>query len=209
MSYSNFSLDLLKERFSLRISSDKELFTDIEGVDVSSWLKETLQQNYPVAIAIHTEKARSEMIVAPVLLEVRRQLNNQISLFSGVEFNVDFQLDLKGVCDFLFCLSPEQLSITAPVVTIVEAKNDNLKNGIPQCIAEMEAARLFNFKRGKPVEEVFGVVTTGTLWQFLRLKNDQVEVDNLDYHINEVGRIVGVILHFFASLKSAGNNRNP
>ncbi len=209
MSYSNFSLDLLKERFSLRISSDKELFTDIEGVDVSSWLKETLQQNYPVAIAIHTEKARSEMIVAPVLLEVRRQLNNQISLFSGVEFNVDFQLDLKGVCDFLFCLSPEQLSITAPVVTIVEAKNDNLKNGIPQCIAEMEAARLFNFKRGKPVKEVFGVVTTGTLWQFLRLKDHQVEVDNLDYHINEVGRIVGVILHFFASLKSAGNNRNP
>lgn len=152
MSYSNFSLDLLKERFGLRISSDKELFSDIEGVDVSSWLKETLQQNYPVAIAIHTEKARSEMIVAPVLLEVRRQLNNQISLFSGVEFNVDFQLDLKGVCDFLFCLSPEQLSITAPVVTIVEAKNDNLKNGIPQCIAEMEAARLFNFKRGKPVK---------------------------------------------------------
>ena len=102
MSYSNFSLDLLKERFGLQITTSKELFVDVEGVSISHWLKETLQQNYPVAIAIHTEKARSEMIVAPVLLEVRRQLDNQISLFSGVEFNVDAKLDLKGVCDFLF-----------------------------------------------------------------------------------------------------------
>jgi hypothetical protein len=198
MSYSNFSLDILKERFGLQITTSKELFVDVEGVSISQWLKETLQQNYPVAIAIHTEKARSEMIVAPVLLEVRRQLDNRISLFSGVEFNVDAKLDLKGVCDFLFCDSPEQLSITSPVVTIVEAKNDNLKNGIPQCIAEMEAARLFNYKRGKPIPEIFGVVTTGTLWQFLRLKDQRVEVDSLDYHINDVDRIVGVLLQFFA-----------
>ena len=198
MSYSNFSLDLLKERFNLQINNSKELFAEVEGVSISQWLKETLQLNYPLAIAIHTEKARSEMIVAPVLLEVRRQLDNQISLFSGVEFNVDAKLDLKGVCDFLFCQSPEQLSITAPVVTIVEAKNDNLKNGIPQCIAEMEAARLFNFKRGKPLKEIFGVVTTGTLWQFLRMKNQQVEVDTIDYHINDVDRIVGILRQFFS-----------
>ncbi len=197
MSYSNFSLDLLKERFNLQIKNDKELFADVEGVAVSHWLKETLQQNYPLAIAIHTEKARSEMIVAPVLIEVRRQMNNQISLFSGVEFNVDAKLDLKGVCDFMYCLSPEQLSITAPVVTIVEAKNDNLKNGIPQCIAEMEAARQFNIKRRKELKEIFGIVTTGTLWQFLRLKDRHVEVDTIDYHINDVDRIVGVILNFF------------
>ena len=200
MSYSNFTLDLLRERFHLQISSDKELFSQVEGVDVSHLLKETLRQNYTLAIAIHTEKARSEMIVAPVLIEVRRQLDNQVSLFSGVEFNVDPAQNLKGVCDFLFSLSPQQLVITAPVVTIVEAKNDNLKNGIPQCIAEMEAARVFNFQRNNEVHSIYGVVTTGTLWQFLRLNGLKVEVDTIDYHINDVEKIVGVLLSFFTPL---------
>ena len=200
MSYSNFTLDSLRERFHLQISSDKELFSQVEGVDVSHLLKETLRQNYSLAIAIHTEKARSEMIVAPVLIEVRRQLDNQVSLFSGVEFNVDPAQNLKGVCDFLFSLSPQQLVITAPVVTIVEAKNDNLKNGIPQCIAEMEAARVFNFQRNNEVHSIYGVVTTGTLWQFLRLNGLKVEVDTIDYHINDVEKIVGVLLSFFTPL---------
>ena len=140
------------------------------------------------------------MIVAPVLIEVRRQLDNQVSLFSGVEFNVDPAQNLKGVCDFLFSLSPQQLVITAPVVTIVEAKNDNLKNGIPQCIAEMEAARVFNFQRNNEVHSIYGVVTTGTLWQFLRLNGLKVEVDTIDYHINDVEKIVGVLLSFFTPL---------
>lgn len=200
MSYSNFSIETLKERFDLTIKQEHELYCDIEAVGVSHLLKETLKENYPLAIAIHTEKARSEMIVAPVLIEVRRQLNHQISLFSGVEFNVDRKKDLKGVCDFLFCLSPEQLIINAPVVTIVEAKNDNLKAGIPQCIAEMEAARLFNVRKENNISTIYGIVTTGTSWQFLRLSNQVVEIDPLDYHINDLEKIVGIILSFFVPL---------
>ncbi len=200
MSYSNFTLETLIARFNLQISNDSELFSQVEGVDVSHLLKETLRQNYSLAISIHTEKARSEMIVAPVLIEIRRQLDNKVSLFSGVEFNVDPAQNLKGVCDFLFSLSPQQLTITAPVVTIVEAKNDNIKNGIPQCIAEMEAAKLFNFQRNNEVKTIYGIVTTGTLWQFLRLNDRKVEVDAIDYHINDVDKIVGVILSFFTPL---------
>lgn len=201
MSYSNFSLEKLKAQFDLTIRQERELYSDVEGIGVSHLLKETLKENYPLAIAIHTEKARSEMIVAPVLIEIRRQLNHKVSLFSGVEFNVDRKRDLKGVCDFLFCLSPEQLLINAPVLTIVEAKNDNIKAGIPQCIAEMEAARIFNLQKENNIPVIYGVVTTGTSWQFLRLSNQVAEIDLIDYHINDLEKIVGIIVSFFPSLK--------
>ena len=160
MSYSNFKLETVKSQFKLNFIRDKSLFSGIEPVDPTHLLKQTLEENVPLALAIHTEKARSELIVAPILVEVRRRMDHRISLFSGSEFNVDKSQDLTGVCDFLISLSPEQLTITAPIISIVEAKNDNIKNGIPQCIAEMVAAKKFNELQGNRVDEIFGIVTT-------------------------------------------------
>lgn len=96
-----------------------------------------------------------------MLLEVRRQVQRRISLFSGVEFTVDPSRGLNGVCDYLLSLSPEQLTIEAPVVSIVEAKNDNLKSGLGQCMAEMVAAWLFNQSKGRELRRVYGVVPRG------------------------------------------------
>jgi hypothetical protein len=79
------------------------------------------------------------MIVAPTVLEVKRILNRQISVFSGTDFTVDSAIGLSGVCDFLISRSPEQFDIEAPAVVIVEAKRDNLNIGLGQCIAEMVA----------------------------------------------------------------------
>ncbi|MGB3511065.1 MAG: hypothetical protein WBA93_17895 [Microcoleaceae cyanobacterium] len=84
------------------------------------------------------------MIVTPILVELRKQFKYQISIFSGKEFNVDVEKGLTGFCDFLISRSSEQLLIKAPVVALVEAKNDNIQTGLPQCIAEMIAAQLFN-----------------------------------------------------------------
>ena len=107
------------------------------------------------------------MIIAPILLELRRQLNYQISLFSGVDFNVDSERGLNGVCDFLVSRSKEQLFVRAPVITIVEAKNENLKPGFGQCVAEMLAGQLFNEREGNAIKTIYGGVTIGTVWRFL------------------------------------------
>jgi len=112
-------------------------------------------------------------------------------LFSGVEFNVSIERGLRGVCDFLLSLSPTQLTIEAPVVAIVEAKNDNLKTGLVQCIAEMVAAQLFNREQGNDIPTVYGALTTGTYWKFLRLIETMVYVDVTEYHVQDAERIVG------------------
>lgn len=74
------------------------------------------------------------MIISPVLLEVRRQAHGRISLFSGTEFNVDDEKGLVGYCDYILSRSREQLTINAPIILITEAKNENIKAGLGQCI---------------------------------------------------------------------------
>ncbi|MGA1626120.1 MAG: hypothetical protein ACO4AJ_10935, partial [Prochlorothrix sp.] len=159
----------------------------------SDYLILTLKRNLNLAVAINTEKARSELIIAPILLELKQQYYEKISLFSGVDFTVDSEQGLNGICDFLISLSPEQLLIRAPVLTLVEAKNENLKSGFAQCMAEMIAAQRFNQQRGNPIDPIYGVVTIGTIWRFLVLSDRQVTVDTTEYFIKDIDQILGIL----------------
>lgn len=194
MAYNEFTLPGLKRLFGLQIEERKHLFGHASPVPVSAWLRETLDYQLPLALEISTEKARSELIIMPVLIETRRQLQDRVSLFSGVEFNVDAESGLKGVCDYLLSLSPLQLAIEAPVVAIVEAKNENVPRGIAQCLAEMVAAQQFNKEQENVIPTVFGVVTTGSLWKFMRLESTQALVDETEHHIGDTGKIVGILV---------------
>ena len=194
MAYSNFTLAKAKEDFNLTVDETQNLFADVAAVNPSDILKVTLAEYIPLATAIATEKARSEFLIAPILTEVRRQLNYQISLFSGTDFNVDFDQGLTEYCDFLISASREQFFISAPVMTLVEAKNENIIGGLGQCVAEMVAAQIFNQRQGLNIPVIYGVVTSGTAWRFLTLNGNLVCIDLVEYYIKEVDQILGIIL---------------
>lgn len=203
MSYSQFtSLEMIETNFGITLADKVSIFANIPESEYSDLLGQTLQENISLALAINTEKARSELIVTPILVETRKQFNYQISFFSGKEFNVDPEQGLTGFCDFLISCSPEQLLIKAPVIALVEAKNDNIQAGLPQCMAEMIAARIFNERRNNNIPQIYGVVTTGTNWKFLRLINQTIEVDLNDYFINNIGKIVGILKHLINAVNS-------
>lgn len=193
MPYSQFSLALIEKTFHLTLIEKVALFADISLLPSSPLLTEILNYNLPLALANNTEKARSEMIIVPILIELKRQLFNQMSLFSGAEFNVDEETGLTGYCDFIISQSSEQLFIKAPVVMLVEAKNENIKNGLGQCIAEMVAAQVFNQREQNTINTIYGVVTTGTNWKFLRLNDNQIEIDLKEYYLSEIDLILGVL----------------
>lgn len=199
MAYSDFTLNQIKTKFNLDIDESQDLFANIDKVEISSFLKELLQENIPLALAIHTEKARSEMLVAPILIELRKQANHKISLFSGVDFSVEAQQGLNGICDFLICNSKEQLYVTSPVIMLVEAKNDNIKSGLAQCIASMIAAKIFNDKENRKINVIYGAVTTGSLWRFLKLEDNIVYIDLSEYHIKEINKIFGILINIINS----------
>jgi hypothetical protein len=205
MAYNDFTLEALKEQFGLRTDEHGDLFSPVATASLSHTLRTHLQKYVPLALAIGTEKARSELIIAPVLVEVIEQAPQRIAFFSGIEFSPDPERGLRGTCDYLLSLSAEQLTVEAPVVTIVEAKNENIKAGITQCIAEMVAAQVFNRSRHRPIRSVYGAVTTGSAWRFLRLEETVVYIDRTEYHISQAEKIVGILL---AMLREAGEEEN-
>ena len=194
MAYSDFTLSEIIQKFELTLNEVSGLFGDVLEEESSDLLTTILKENVDLAVSINTEKARSEMIISPILLEVRRKLNNEISLFSGVDFNVDNQQGLNGFCDFLISLSKEQLFVRAPVITLVESKNENLKSGLAQCIAEMLAAQLFNEQKQNAIKIIYGAVTIGTIWQFLKLEDKVVSLDLTEYYIKDVKKILGILI---------------
>ena len=193
MAYSKFTLTQALETFGLVTDDTRDLFPDVVPVEPSALLRETLEQNVAVARRIATEKARSELIVAPVLMEAYRRNQPEIGFFSGVDFTVDDKQGLSGVCDFLFTRSREHSVIVSPVLAVVEAKKEDLKPGLGQCIAELVAARLFNERKGKEIAEIYGVVTTGTNWQFLKLSGQTVFLDREERYLNGASRILGIL----------------
>lgn len=197
MAYSDFTLAQVKQRLGLTVNESQHLFAQVNPVQPSDFLTLTLREYLPLATAINTEKARSELLIAPVLTEIRRQLKNQMSFFSGTEFNVDGDRGLQGFCDYILSRSTEQFDITAPVVTIVEAKNESIKGGLGQCIASMLAAQIFNQNAGNDIDVIYGAVTSGTNWRFLTLSGSLVYIDSNEYFINEVDKILGILLQPF------------
>ena len=198
MPYSSFTLESVLQAFHLEKADIQGLFSAIEPIEPSTLLTTTLARNVPLATAINTEKAKSEMIVSPVLVELREQLERRISLFSGVDFNVDSESGLTGVCDFLISLSPWQQFVEAPVITLVEAKNDNLINGLGQCVAEMIAAQRFNAEKGNDIPCVYGATTSGIDWLFLKLEGQTLHMD-MDVHtIERCDKLLGILASMVA-----------
>ncbi len=195
MAYESFTLDLLEERFGLTLGQSSDLYGDVPVCASGALLTATLKRHLPLIMGKGTEKARSELLIAPILVEAREALGERISFFSGVSFNVDRKSGLHGFCDFIISQDPLVLEIKAPVIALVEAKREDLASGVPQCLAEMIAAQKFNEKRGKPRKTIFGVLTSGTNWRFLQLEGTQATLDLREYPITEIEKILGVLVY--------------
>lgn len=205
MPYSAFTLSKVKEDFQLTLIEGvrfipKDLPSIVPSVKIQSIL-----EDLPWAIAVDTEKARSEVIINPVLLEVRRMFDQKISVFSGEELNIDSNIGLNGICDFIISCSPEQLALEAPALVLVEAKKSDLKSGIGQCIAEMIAAGRFNETKGLSLPAIYGVVTSGTLWRFMKLEEKTVTIDLNDYPLPPVEQILSALVWTIEQVN--GSNR--
>lgn len=194
MPYSQFTIEKVKQDFRLTTVEGVRFFPDSLEPIVPSPRLQGILEDLPWAIAVDTEKARSEVIINPVLLEVRRILDRQISVFSGEELNVDVSVGLNGVCDFLISRSPEQLTVEAPTIVIVEAKKSDLKSGLGQCIAEMVAAQRFNQAKEQPITAVYGSVSSGTQWRFLKLEGQTVTIDLMDYPFPPIEQILSFLV---------------
>jgi hypothetical protein len=193
MSYNDFTIKAVKNFFQLETVEKIGIFSTAEEIIISEYLTVTLEENIPLAVSINTQKAYSELIIANILVEMRKIFNHQISFFSGISFNVDEENNLFGNCDFVISASPEQLFLNAPITTIIEARNENMMSHLGQCVAKMVAAKLFNEQEGDNSSKIYGVITSGIAWKFIKLDNNTIHIDLKDYHIDNTGKLVGIL----------------
>jgi hypothetical protein len=172
----------------------QKLFTTLpKSLEPSEFLNKTLEINLKRHLG--TKKAKSEQIITPVLNELVERNINELTFFSGYNFDVDKTQGLKGHVDFILTKDAFSPIIDAPIFCIVEAKNDNLDVGIPQCIAEMYASKIFNEQKQNSISKIYGTVTYGLAWQFLCLENNICTIDNDIYYLNELPKLLGIIQH--------------
>ncbi len=192
MPYSSFTLAQVEQQFDLNVVR-AIFFADLPELPPRTWFKQSLAISAPFAAAQGSEKVRSELIVAPLLFELRELLDRQIGLFSGVDFSIDAASGLNGICDFLLTRSSNELIIKAPAVVLIEAKKGDLNLGWGQCAAEMIAAQKFNLAKGQEVPTIYGSVTTGSQWQFLKLTGRDLTIDTTEYSLDPIERILGIL----------------
>jgi hypothetical protein len=190
MAFTDFTLETAEAELGVTFHPGV-VFPKLPEASPPAWLTEGLARGMELALV--SEKARSEFIVAPILLAVRELSGGRISILSGQRLDVDPGRRLLGECDFILALSDPLPRLRAPLVTIVEAKKNDIEAGLGQCIAQMVAAQLFNERAGR-LGLVYGCVTTGEDWQFLRLDGQTVTIDTTRRYINDVGSILAAFL---------------
>jgi hypothetical protein len=189
MAYSDFALDRVEELLGVTLQT-VDLFPPLKPLAIPDWLREVLSRG--MALSLGSEKARSEFIVSPILLASRELSHNAISIYSGQRLDVQSEKGLFGECDFILAASPPIPVLRSPLIMIVEAKKNDIDLGLGQCVAQMVGARIFNERHGHNIGPLFGCVTTGETWQFLRLDDSVVGIDRIRYYINNVGLVLAV-----------------
>ena len=195
MSYSDFSLSNVKKMFGLT-EKTIVLFNELGDIEASNWLKETLEISLQLALSSSSEKARSEFIVAPILLEIEKRNKDKFTIFSGERLDVDEDKGLKGECDFILSKGPISTTISAPIFSLIEARKNDIKEGLGQCIAQMLGAKIFNQNEKNEIDIIYGCVTTGEDWQFMRLEDNIIFMDNRRYYITKVFQFLLLTIYF-------------
>lgn len=191
MSYTDFTLDLVLVRFGLSLNHER-LFSNVEPLEPSDWLLKLLDLGRINARL--NEKSRSELLIAPILLRCQQLLAPNGSFYSGVSLEVDPSLGLGGECDFILNAQPPAEVLRSPLCVVLEAKKGDIGEGIAQCTAQMVALRLFNRARKQAGDLVYGCVSTGDIWRFLKLHGHQLTADVDLYYLSDLGTILGILV---------------
>ncbi|TAE72118.1 MAG: hypothetical protein EAZ85_10055 [Bacteroidetes bacterium] len=175
MAYNHFSLSDIDTKFNIKHRKISFLPNDFKEIIADKRLLDELSD--AIGMPLASEKAKSELIVKPVLMALRRNNIDKISIFSGYTFDVDKEKKLMGRCDFMIANEPYLEEVTSPMFCMVEAKKDALEDGFGQCAAELYATKIFNERKNIVYPAIYGCITTGFSWVFLKLENNIILIE--------------------------------
>ena len=190
MPYCDLTFRAIRKKFGIT-NTIGPVFSSFKKIPISSSLAASLA--IAARLPVRTEKAKSEFIVLPILLDLMEQNKEYFTIYSGESLNVDKETDLVGECDFILAKNTKTFDINTPIFTLVEAKKNDITLGIPQCAAQMIGARIYNEEAGTIIPCIYGCITTGDAWQFLKLEGSLITVDDRKYFLSELEVLLGAL----------------
>jgi hypothetical protein len=202
MAFSDFNLRTAVETFGLQEERDTDLFARVAPVEPNEFTRALLDEFTPVVVSVNSELARSVYLIAPLLTEAKRRAKGPANVFPGFTLDVDRDRGLNGYCDYVISRSAEFYYLRGPLVAVIEAKREDIIGGLGQCAAAMVAVRLFNERDGTPIPAVYGCVSSGTIWRFLKLEGDRLTIDRPEYYLSDPGKIIGILVAILGESES-------
>jgi len=187
--FTDFTFQQVLDNFELE-SHRVELFAATETQEANEWLERAIK--IAKNKVLRSEKERSESIIAPILTDLEARHDFNFRIFSGEFIDIDADKGLKGEFDFAFVNDTEATELVAPIFTLVEAKQGDITKHWGQIAAQMVGAREENKNRNEDIKAIFGCITSGELWRFMKLENDCIYIDERTYYLNELEKILGV-----------------
>ncbi len=198
MAYKNFSLQRVKEQFKLT-EKKVDFFPNLMPVEPSEALQIALRRGR--SLQLDNEKVRSEALIFPVLLEMRDRYQNAFGFYSGENLEADLETGLNGECDFLMS-AEDTVEVGAPIFTLVEAKHNVARRYYGQCVAQMVGAQVFNRKHERSIPFIYGAVSSGEEWHFLKLEGTSLFFDGKKYF--ETKEIMGALSQILDEYRRLG-----
>jgi hypothetical protein len=197
MAYSDFTLEDLEEKHGL-VTRIKPLFSNIQTIQPSDLLLQQLSfsEHFP----LRSEKIKSELLVIPVLGFIKIRNESFVQLFSGENLPANKKEKLNGEVDFLWVGKPDALELQKPIISLCEAKKGSIEDSLAQCAAQMYGARVYNQKKKNNIHDIYGCVSSGTDWLFMKLEGQTIWKDTKTYTLSNLPELLGVwqiVIDFF------------
>lgn len=191
MAYSKFTIDELRQKFNLGYA-EEALFEGVKPLEMIAKWKVLLDEGKELALPYGSEQARKTNIVYPILMDLRERNNKEVMIYAGLTLNADSERGLNGECDFILSMTRFTKVVEPPILAVVEAERHDLELGQGQCAAQLLGATIFNEKHNKKINVIYGCVTTGSIWQFMKLENNVLTLDTATYYLQDLEILIGI-----------------
>lgn len=193
MAFSDYkSIAQVQEEFT--ITYQEKPFIAAHDIEPPPEFLKEFQFNKEYLDLYTSEASRTEAIIFPVLREVYKQYSHQYSLW--IQKSISYDAKLTGSPDYIVSMrsSLGKTMLEMPLLMVVEAKQNDFKQGWGQCLAELIAAQRLNKNETLPV---YGIVTDGRHWEFGKLCQDIFTQHSEAYSIDHLPQLFGVLQEIF------------
>ncbi|MBC8235885.1 hypothetical protein H8E77_40590 [bacterium] len=190
MPFSNFkSIEQVIQLYPLQIK--RERFLPGVQLELPALFMENLNFSLERQAVQESEVFFRESFIFPFLQQAWKR-HPKLKLW--VKQTLKYDDNLFGEPDYFVSVWTEEEVIdklvNKPLLAVAEAKKQDFEGGWAQCLAELIACQKMNADEQLTV---YGIVSTGIIWEFGKLKKNVFTRDPLSYTIADPQRVFGIL----------------